>query len=523
VGITSPPRTGPDARRPAPAEAANPLAEGLERQPVQPTSLVVFGATGDLARRKLLPAVYNLAHEGSLPGHFELIGVARADMSEDRFRDVAARSIRRHSRRPSESAVLERLLEHLHYLPGDFDDDAAYDALSGRLAVVDEAAGIPLNRCFYFATAPDFFEVIVRRLGGHGLARRHGAEVRVVIEKPFGGDLEGARRLNQTVLSVFAESQVFRIDHYLGKETVQNLLALRFANELFEPIWNRNHISHVQITAAEDLGIEDRASYYDATGALRDLVQNHLLQLLCHVAMEPPIQFTADEVRDEKAKVLRAIHRPTPEEVARIAVRAQYAAGTVGGAPVPGYLEEEGVPPDSTTETYAAVRLYVDTWRWAGVPFYLRTGKRLARKLTEIAVALKPVPHLGFAGEGSSGVRPNQLVLELQPDEGVALSLVAKVPGTEMRLRPVHMDFLYGTTFLSQSPEAYERLLLDVMRGDATLFTRGDEVEAQWRVCDPIVRVWAGTPGPLPQYPAGSQGPAAADAILEPGDAWRRI
>ena len=322
----------------------------------------------------------------------------------------------------------------------------------------DRAAGVPLNRCYYLATAPEFFAIIVRRLGDHGLDHHPSAAVRVVIEKPFGRDLEDARRLNRAVLSVFAESQVFRIDHYLGKETVQNLLALRFANELFEPIWNRNHISHVQITAAEDIGIEGRAGYYDATGALRDLVQNHLLQLLCHVAMEPPIEFTADEVRDEKAKVLRAIEPPAPDDVPRVAVRAQYAAGTVGGETVPGYLEEEGVPPDSTTETYAAVRLEVHNWRWAGVPFYLRTGKRLARKLTEIAVTLKPVPHLGFAGEGSNGVRPNQLVLVIQPDEGVALSLVAKVPGTRMRLRPVHMDFLYGTTFLSQSPEAYERL-----------------------------------------------------------------
>jgi glucose-6-phosphate 1-dehydrogenase len=282
-------------------------------------------------------------------------------------------------------------------------------------------------------------------------------------------------------------------------------------------------MSHVQITAAEDIGIDGRARYYDATGALRDLVQNHLLQLLCHVAMEPPIEFTADEVRDEKAKVLRAIEPPAPDNVPHVAVRAQYGPGTVGGEAVPGYLEEEGVPPDSMTETYAAVRLEVHNWRWAGVPFYLRTGKRLARKLTEIAVTLKPVPHLGFAGAGSNGVRPNQLVLVIQPDEGVALSLVAKVPGTRMRLRAVHMDFLYGTTFLSQSPEAYERLILDVMRGDATLFTRGDEVEAQWRICDPVVRLWDRMPGPLPRYPAGSQGPAEAASILRPGDAWRRI
>jgi len=522
VSITTRPRSAPDVAHGAPLSAANPLTEGLERLPVHPTTLVVFGATGDLARRKLLPAVCNLAHEGSLPGHFNLVGVARGDMSDQQFRDMAALSIRLHSRRPPDEAVLDRLLERLYFLPGAFEDDGMFDALRSLLASFDDAAGIPLNRCFYFSTAPHFFGAIVRRLGAHGLDRHPGAAVRVVIEKPFGRDLEDARRLNREVLSVLAEEQVFRIDHYLGKETVQNLLALRFANELFEPIWNRNHISHVQITAAEDIGIEGRAGYYDTAGALRDLVKNHLLQLLCHVAMEPPIDFSAEEVRNEKVKVLRAIRPPRPDEVHRIAVRAQYAAGVVGGEPVPGYLDEEGVPPDSTTETYAAVRLQVHSWRWAGVPFYVRTGKRLARKRTEIAVALKPVPHLAFAGD-AGGVRPNQLLLVLQPDEGVSLSLVAKVPGTRMRLRPVNMEFLYGTTFLSQSPEAYERLILDVMRGDATLFTRGDEVEAQWTVCDPILRVWESTPGSLPHYPAGSQGPAEANSILEPGDVWRRI
>jgi glucose-6-phosphate 1-dehydrogenase len=300
-------------------------------------------------------------------------------------------------------------------------------------------------------------------------------------------------------------------------------MALRFANYMFEPVWNRNFIDHVQITAAEEIGIEGRAGYYDQAGALRDLIQNHLLQLLCLVAMEPPISFSADEVRNEKVKILRAITPPSPEQVDRIAVRAQYAAGVVGGEPVPGYLNEDGVPPDSTTETFAAVRLEVENWRWAGVPFYVRSGKRLARRVTEIAVALKPVPHLGFGQDGSIGARPNQLVLTLQPDEGVALSLNSKIPGTRMLLRPVKMEFLYGATFLSQSPEAYERLLLDAMRGDATLFTRGDEVEEQWRVVDPIVQAWETAPGPLPQYPAGSQGPAEADSILQRGHAWRSI
>ena len=319
------------------------------------------------------------------------------------------------------------------------------------------------------------------------------------------------------MLSVFDEAQVYRIDHYLGKETVQNLLAFRFANSLFEPAWNRNTIQSVQITAAEDIGIGTRAEFYDRTGALRDLVQNHMLQLLCHVAMEPPVDFSADEVRNEKVKVLRAIRPPSEDEVPRMAVRAQYGPGVVGGEPVPGYLEEPGVPPDSTTETYAALRLEIENWRWAGVPFYLRTGKRLARKVTEIAIELKPVPHLGFAQEGSIGVQPNLLILTIQPDEGVTLSLAAKIPGTRMRIRPVLMQFLYGSSFLSESPEAYERLILDVMRGDPTLFTRDDEVEAQWRICDPIVQAWEADPGPLPTYPAGSQGPPEADLILRPG------
>jgi glucose-6-phosphate 1-dehydrogenase len=325
------------------------------------------------------------------------------------------------------------------------------------------------------------------------------------------------------VLGIFDETQVFRIDHYLGKETVQNMLAFRFANGMFEPFWNRNYIDSVQITAAEDLGVGTRADYYDKAGALRDLIQNHMLQVLCHVAMEPPVSFTAEEVRNEKVKVLESVPQPTPEQVPEIAVRAQYAAGHAGGEDVAGYLEEDGVPPDSTTETYAALRLEVDNWRWAGVPFYLRTGKRLARKVTEIAVTLKPVPHLAFSQQGSLGVLPNQLVLTLQPNEGVSLRLGAKIPGTRMVIRPVNMEFLYGTAFLSQSPEAYERLITDAMRGDAMLFTRNDEVEAQWRICDPIVSTWARMPGPLPKYPAGSQGPPEGEQILREGDHWRAI
>jgi glucose-6-phosphate 1-dehydrogenase len=507
----------------APPAQENPLIAGLERLPVHPTALIIFGATGDLARRKLLPAISNLAHDGALPDRFELIGASRAEMSDEAFRDMAAEAIHAHSRRTPDPELLSRLLDASRYVAGDFASGALYEELRVVLAEADVDAGRRLNRLFYLSTAPAFFEPIVRRLGGHGLHRSERAEVRVVIEKPFGRTLAEARELNAAVLSVLDESQVFRIDHYLGKETVQNMMALRFANSMFEPVWNRNTVDRVQITAAEDIGVEGRASYYDGTGALRDLVQNHMLQLLTLVAMEPPIAFEADFVRDEKVKVLRAIRPPAPDEVNSRVVRAQYGPGVVGGEPVPGYLQEPGVPPDSRTETFLALRLEVDSWRWAGVPFYLRTGKRLARRVTEIAVTLKPVPHLGFSQDGSLGVRPNQLVITIQPDEGISLSLAAKIPGPRMVLRPVQMEFLYGAAFMSQSPEAYERLLLDAMRGDATLFTRSDEVEGQWRVCDPILRAWSEVPDPVPQYPAGSQGPPEARRILLPGHEWRAI
>jgi glucose-6-phosphate 1-dehydrogenase len=513
------------------AEPVNPLVAGLERQPVAPTALVIFGATGDLARRKLLPALYNLAHEGALPERFHLVGVSRKEKEHEDYRSECERAIRSFSRRAPDEDVLQGLLANVRYVPGTFDEPSVYAKLGVTLDEFDEQAGERCNRAFYLSTAPSFFSTIIGQLGGSGLSRRAETEVRVIIEKPFGASLVQARELNARVLSVFDESQVFRIDHYLGKETVQNMLAFRFANGMFEPLWNRNYIDQVQITAAEDLGIGSRAGYYDRAGALRDLIQNHMLQLLCHVAMEPPGSFTAEEVRNEKVKVLHAIAAPAEQDIPRMAARAQYAAGHSGGEDVPGYLEEEGVPADSITETYAALRLEVDNWRWAGVPFYLRAGKRLARKVTEIAVTLKPVPHLAFSHDGSLGVQPNQLILTVQPNEGVTLQLGAKIPGTRMSIRPVNMEFLYGTSFLSQSPEAYERLIMDVMRGDPTLFTRNDEVEAQWLICDPIVKHWAPThaqtPGPraggLPQYEAGSQGPAQAQSILREGHSWRAI
>jgi glucose-6-phosphate 1-dehydrogenase len=501
----------------------NPLVAGLERLPVHPTALVIFGATGDLARRKLLPALYNLAHEGALPERFGLIGNARSEMEHDEFRQMAIDSVVEFSRRTPDEKVLHKLFEDVRYVPGSFDDDSVYGQLGELLGEFDAAAGLPMNRCFYLSTAPGFFPVIIDELGEHGLARSDDADVRVIIEKPFGRSLQEARELNQRVLSVFGEQQVFRIDHYLGKETVQNVLALRFANNMFEPLWNRNFIDNVQITASEDIGIGSRAGYYDSAGALRDLVQNHMLQLLSLLCMEPPVAFEADPVRDEKVKVLRAITAPRIEEVPDMAVRGQYARGVAAGEEVPGYLEEPGVAPDSTTETYAALRLEVQNWRWAGVPMYLRTGKRLARKVTEIAVTLKPVPHLAFHTDEGPDVKPNVLVLTMQPNEGVSLSIGAKIPGTRMAIRTVNMEFLYGTAFLSQSPEAYERLIIDAMRGDATLFTRNDEVEAQWNICDPIVQAWSELPGPLPQYPAGSQGPTEAEQLLVGDALWRMI
>ncbi|HEX4734659.1 MAG TPA: glucose-6-phosphate dehydrogenase [Thermoleophilaceae bacterium] len=501
----------------------NPLVEGLERLPVHPTTLVIFGASGDLAKRKLLPAIYNLAHEGALPERFNLIGCARSEWSDDEFRDIAKEAIQKFSRRKPDDTVLDSLLSRVRYVSGTFDDENVFKKVSEIADGEDEEAGLAFNRIFYLSVAPQFFEVIAEQLGKTGMNKHKEAEVRIVVEKPFGHDLASALHLNKALLSVFHERQVFRIDHYLGKETVQNTLVLRFANGIFEPVWNRSYVDHVQITASEDVALEGRAGYYDNAGALRDLIQNHLLQLLMLTSMEPPVSFDADEIRDEKVKVLHAIKPPKVEDVSQMAVRAQYSAGNVGGKDVPGYLEEEGVKEGSTTETFAAIRLKVDNWRWAGVPFYIRTGKALARKGTEIVITLKPVPHLAFQHEGSLGVHPNQLILAVQPNEGVSMSLMAKIPGSRMRVRPVNMEFLYGTSFLSQSPEAYERLILDTMRGDATLFARDDEVEAAWRIVDPVLEAWAKDTSPIPQYKAGSSGPAEQDSILINDDHWRSI
>ena len=506
------------------AQIENPLVEGLERLPVHPTSLVIFGATGDLAHRKLLPALYNLAHEGQLPERFELIGVGRRSQEDEDLRDAALDSIQRFSRRKPDQPVLDGLLEDIRYVQGSFDEDSVYTELKRTLEEFDERVGRRLDRVFYLSTAPEFFPLIAGKLGAAGLSHLDDASVRIVIEKPFGYDLASARKLNAQLLEVFDEPQIFRIDHYLGKETVQNLMAMRFANALFEPVWNRNYIDHVQITAAEDIGIGGRAGYYEGAGALRDLVQNHMLQLLALLAMEPPTAFDANRLRDEKLKVLEAIVPPALDEVDSMALRAQYGPGVVGGVHVPGYLQEEGVAPDSRTPTYAALRLYVSNWRWSGVPFYLRTGKRLARKLTEIAVILRPVPHVAFQSSGSVGIQANQIVFTLQPDEGVSVSIGAKIPGSRMRIRPVNMEFRYGTSFLSESPEAYERLILDAMRGDATLFTRNDEIEALWGIIDPILKAWDEDRTPkIAQYEPGTWGPQEANELIDGGRIWRRL
>jgi glucose-6-phosphate 1-dehydrogenase len=499
----------------------NPLAEGLDQLPPPSSVLVIFGGTGNLSKRKLLPALYNLAHDGALPERFALVAVALDDLTDDGYREMVRGAVEKYSRRPADPLVIETFLSTIQFVSGGFEEDEAYEALAPRLKALDDRAGQPLNRVFYLSTAPRFFGPIIEQLGAHGLQDRSDADVRVIIEKPFGTTKQEALALNARVLAVMREEQVYRIDHYLGKETVQNLLALRFANGLFEPIWNRNHIQSVQITAGESVGLEGRAGYYDTSGALRDLVQNHLLQLLCNLAMEPPTTFTADDIRTEKVKVLRAITPIDPDRIEEVAVRGRYGPGSVGGEDVLGYLQEPDVPEDSTTETFVALRLEVDTWRWAGVPFYIRTGKRISRKLTEIAVTLRPVPHNAF--DGSSSVEPNQIVFSIQPDEHVSIKLAAKVPGSGMNLRPVTMDFSYGTAFLSASPEAYERLVTDALRGDATLFTRADEVEAQWAVMDPILTAWGRSSAAPDEYAAGTAGPKTARRILLPGDRWRAI
>jgi glucose-6-phosphate 1-dehydrogenase len=490
-------------------------------------ALVIFGASGDLTKRKLVPALWSMFQGRVLPEPFAVIGVARSEMSNEQFRARMRETITEFARiQPPTQKVWDRFAQALFYYAGDPADPALHAGLGDYLHRVEQERGTGGNRLFYCATPPSLYPSLVKRLGEAGLNRppEGGGWVRIVIEKPFGRDLASSRALNQVVASVFTEDQVYRIDHYLGKETVQNILVFRWANSIFEPLWNRNHVDHVQITVGEAIGVEGRGAYYEEAGALRDMIQNHILQLLCLVAMEPPVTFDADPVRDEKTKVMRAIHPITADDVDRVAVRGQYGPGFVEGRRVASYREEKGVSSESVTETYAALRLEVDNWRWAGVPFFLRTGKRLAKRTSEIAVQFKRTPHLVFRRNPEILAEPNLLVLRIQPDEGMSLSFGAKLPGPELRIRPVEMDFDYGRAFGGEPPEAYERLLLDAMKGDGTLYARGDWVDMAWELLGPVLDAWAvGDPNKFPNYEAGTWGPAEANTLVErSGRRWRR-
>jgi glucose-6-phosphate 1-dehydrogenase len=487
----------------------------LRRTP-DPCALVIFGASGDLAHKKLFPALYSLECRQLLPRRFGVVAVARSEGDDEKFRAEMRESVKRYGRDDFREEVWARLADGIRYVSTDFAAERGVEPVAAVLGELDEQRGTLGNRVYYFAVPPAAFEPIVVQLGR---ARSAEGFTRLIVEKPFGHDVHSARELNALLWQWFDESEIFRIDHYLGKETVQNLLALRFANGIFEPIWNRQFIDHVQITVAESIGIEQRADFYERTGAIRDVFQNHLLQLVALTAMEPPIDFTAESVRNEKVKVLKAMHPPDPPSV----VRGQYGPGWVEGEPVRGYREEDGVAPDSLTDTFVAAKLHVDNWRWADTPFYVRVGKRLARRETTIAIQFESAPHPLFGAASSDGLRPNVLLIHVQPDEGVSLAIGAKVPGQGMTLRTVHLDFLYGGTFGFGLPEAYERLILDTMIGDATLFTRADEIEQQWQLVDGIVEAWKHERPDFPNYAAGTWGPKAAEELLaRDGRAWRR-
>ncbi len=518
----------------APTKVINPLRAGLaaDRNP-QACAMVIFGVSGDLTSRKLMPALYDLYVTVPLPPGFTIIGISRRPWSDDDFREEMRKAVSEFATRPITDDTWESFARGLFYVQGDFDDPAVYQRLHERLETVDNERGTNGNRLYYLATPPSFYEHIAAGLGTAGLVRRQeiysdpraNGWNRIVIEKPFGHDLGSAQHLNAAINSVFAEQQVYRIDHYLGKETVQNVLAFRFANVLFEPVWNRHYVDQVQITVAESLGIENRATYYEEAGAMRDMIQSHMLQLVSVVAMEPPAFFNGDALRDEKVKVLRSVVPPTGETIASSVVRGQYGHGYVAGTEVVGYRDEDGVSPESQTETFVALKLEIDNWRWNGVPFYLRTGKRLPRRVTEIAIQFNSVPHLMFKLTEGQSLPPNVLTMRIQPDEGISLRVAAKVPGAGTKLQPVQMDFDYGASFGQAGPDAYVRLLLDAMLGDPTLFARDDEIDTAWSLVQPIIDAWKESPTTqsLPTYEAGTWGPVEAELLMASDRrSWRR-
>ncbi len=510
---------------------ANPLREGLlARRIAEPCTIVVFGVTGDLARRKLLPALFNLARDGHLPQSFAIVGFSRRDWTDEKLREEMGAAIREHSRtRPDSDREMEDFLARVSYARGDLDDAESFVRLKTQLEEIERTDRLPGNRMFYLATAPEFFAPATEMMGAAKLvhpANADGPWTRLIVEKPFGRDLESARELNAHVRQGFDESQIYRIDHYLGKETTQNILAFRFANSIFEPLWNSRYIEQVQITVAESLGMEGRrGQYYETAGALRDMVQNHLFQVLSLIAMEAPASLDAESLRDEKVRLLRAIRPMTPQEVATCTVRGQYGPGSLSGTAVKGYRGEELVDPKSVTETYVALRLAVRNWRWRGVPFFIRTGKRLPKRASEVAVIFRHPPHQVFEDTSMEDARQNVLLIRIQPDEGISLSFEAKRPGLKMNLQNVKMDFRYGRSFGNPAPEAYERLLLDGLIGDASLFTRADEVDRAWEIITAIQKGWAQMPAPdFPNYDAGTWGPEAADRLMHDVETgWRRL
>jgi glucose-6-phosphate 1-dehydrogenase len=506
------------------AYAATGLGQG--RRP-HAAVLTIFGASGDLTKRKLIPALYNLARENRLPERFAVVGYARSEMTHEVFRESMREAVREFSRTGLDEAVWEKFAFTLYFIPGNYDEPRGYKSLKDFIDNFDRGSRVLPGRIFYLAIPPDLYGDVVRQITAADLTPRDvdgNARTRVVVEKPFGTDLDSARELNRTIHEALDEKQVYRIDHYLGKETVQNIMVFRFANSVFEPIWNRRYVDHVQITAAETVGVENRGGYYEKSGVVRDMFQNHLLQLLCLTAMEPPVGFSADAVRDEKTKLLKAVRPIAIDAVAEAAIGGQYEAGRIGGREVPGYSDEPGVAKDSTTPTYAAIRYFIDNWRWEGVPFYLRSGKRLAKRVSEIAIQFKRPPMLMFRACAVDEVSPNVLVMRIQPDEGIALTFEVKPPGPDICVSPLSLDFRYDEAFGSSPPEAYETLLEDCIEGDSTLFTRSDWVELAWSLVDPIIRVWENNkPQAVSSYRAGSWGPASADEFLQrAGRRWRQ-